>query len=84
MTNVFKAAVSPPRRITKRDALAINRAGQQTMLQELQELEDRAMRLGMFVTQKAINQAKNALGWEMAGDLLAAGRARRGQHARRG
>lgn len=78
MANVFETPVKPPRKLTKRDIRA-NRAAQEMMLQELQELEDRAMRLGMFITQRAINQAKNAMGWEMAGDLLAAGRARRGQ-----
>lgn len=83
MTSVFKAAVSKPRKLKKSDMVAINRAGNEMMLQEIQELEDRAMRLGMYITSRALNQAKNTLGWEMAGDLLAAGRARRGQPPKR-
>lgn len=66
------------RRLSAADKLAINRAAHQMLVQEIGELEQRAHRLGMLVTARALNQAKNALGWEMAGNVLAAGKAARG------
>jgi len=39
--------------------------------------EQRAHKLGMHVTAHALNRAKNALGWEIAGDIEQAGRAAR-------
>lgn len=71
-----------PRKLTKADKIAINRAAQQMLVQEIEELEQRAFRLGLHVTARALNQAKNALGWEMAGNILAAGKASRGQRPR--
>lgn len=71
-----------PRKLSKADKLAINRVAQQMLIQEIEELEQRAGRLELHVTARALNQAKNALGWEMAGNILAAGKASRGQRPR--
>jgi len=84
MTNPLEQIANPKsRRLSRADKLAINRAGQQVLCQEIEELEQRAGRLGMHVTARALNQAKNALGWEMTGDILAAGKASRGQRPRK-
>lgn len=45
------------------------------LVQDIQELESRAHCLHMYITAHGLNRAKNAAGWEMAGDLLAAGKA---------
>ena len=42
---------------------------------DIQALESRAHRLGVHVSAHALNRAKNALGWEMAGDIDQAGKA---------
>jgi hypothetical protein len=39
------------------------------LIGDLQLLEGRAHRLGMHVTAHALNRAKNAAGWELAGDV---------------
>ena len=41
-------------------------------IQDLQEIEQRAMRLGLYVTQRAINAATQVAGWEKAGDPITA------------
>jgi hypothetical protein len=66
-----------PRPVTSVLAKAVNHAARQIMVQEIQELETRAHGLGMHVTGQALNRAKNALGWEMAGDMEQAGKAAR-------
>lgn len=53
-------------------------SAKQQLLGEIEALEQEAHRIDAFVTARALNQAKNALGWEMAGNLLAAGKAARG------
>lgn len=75
--------MSRPRRVSRRDEADINRFIQQKLLEDILMLELHAGRLGMHVTARALNQARNALGWEMAGDILAAGRAARGQRSRK-
>lgn len=45
------------------------------LLGDIQALESRCHRLGVHVTAHAMNRAKNALGWEMAGDIEQAGKA---------
>lgn len=67
------------RKLSKADKLAINRVAQHNMIQEIQELEVRAHDLGMTVTASALNNAKNALGWELAGNVLKAAKAKRGE-----
>lgn len=54
-------------------------ASGQAIAATIQALELRAHRAGLTVTAHALNNAKNAIGWEMAGDLLSAGRASRGE-----
>lgn len=83
MPSVFDAAAGPRRRLSKADKVAITRAGQANMAQDIEELEQRTHRLGMIITARALNNAKNALGWEMAGERLAAGKAARGVRPRR-
>lgn len=45
----------------------------------IEDAEQRAHKLGLHVTGHALNRAKNALGWEVAGDVEQAGRAARGE-----
>lgn len=49
------------------------------IINELQSLESRAHKAGLHVTGHAINNAKNAAGWELAGNVEVAGMAARGQ-----
>jgi hypothetical protein len=55
----------------------------QQLLSEIEALEQEANRIGAYVTARTLNQAKNALGWEMAGDVLMAGKISRGERPRR-
>lgn len=50
-----------------------------TIVDELQTLETRAHQAGLTVTGHAINNAKNAAGWELAGNVEMAGKASRGE-----
>lgn len=45
------------------------------ILLAIEELEHRAHRLGLHVGARGLNRAKNAIGWEMAGNIEQAGRA---------
>lgn len=47
------------------------------LLAHIEAAERRAHQDGFHVTAHALNRAKNALGWEMAGDVEQAGRASR-------
>lgn len=47
------------------------------LLAEIAACEQRAHQCGMLVTAHSLNRAKNALGWEMQGNVLEAGRASR-------
>lgn len=53
------------------------------LLSDIQALESRAHRLGMTVTGHALNNAKNAAGWELAGETEFAGMASRGERPAR-
>ncbi|HLL28509.1 MAG TPA: hypothetical protein VKT73_12775 [Xanthobacteraceae bacterium] len=46
---------------------------------KIQAIEHEAHQLGAHVTAHALNRAKNALGYEMAGDTVMAGKAMRGE-----
>lgn len=46
---------------------------------DITQLELRAHKLGLHATARALNNAKNATGWEMAGDVITAAKAGRGQ-----
>ena len=48
------------------------------LILDIQALESRAHRLGLHATGHALNSAKNAIGWEMAGEPEKAGMAARG------
>lgn len=45
------------------------------LINDIQALESRAHRLKVYVAAHALNRAKNALGWEMAGNIEQAGKA---------
>lgn len=47
------------------------------LLAHIESAERQAHQDGFHVTAHALNRAKNALGWEMAGDIEQAGRASR-------
>lgn len=49
------------------------------LIQHIQAAEDQAMRDGFPITSQALNQAKNALGWEIAGNISMADMARVGK-----
>jgi hypothetical protein len=70
-----------PRKLTKQDEEAIKHAAKLNLVQQIQELESQAHHLGVHVTGHALNRAKNALGWEISGDIEEAGRASRGESA---
>jgi hypothetical protein len=59
-----------------------NKLARPNLIQSIEALEQEAHKLGFLVTARALNQAKNAFGWEMAGDILAAGKAARGVRPR--
>lgn len=41
----------------------------QLLLRDLLELEMRANALGLFPAARALNNAKNAIGWQIAGNI---------------
>lgn len=47
------------------------------LLQHIQDAETQAHRDGFHVTAHTLNRAKNALGWELAGNIDMAGKASR-------
>jgi hypothetical protein len=51
-------------------------ASGQGLIQHIQNAETQAMRDGFPITSRALNQAKNALGWEITGDISMADKAR--------
>jgi hypothetical protein len=52
---------------------------ERNLLQIIEDAENRARRCGCFITMHALNRAKNAIGWEMVGNLeMAAKAVRRG------
>lgn len=50
-----------------------------SIVRQVAALEDQAHRSGLHVTAHALNCAKNALGWEVAGNVEMAGKAARGE-----
>lgn len=54
-----------------------NRELLNNLLDEIGLCEQRAHKCGALVTAHVLNRAKNALGWEIAGDVEQAGRASR-------
>jgi hypothetical protein len=47
----------------------------QTLLRDLTVLEMRAQALGLFPAARALNNAKNAIGWQIAGNIAEADKA---------
>jgi len=52
-------------------------AAQQKLTVDIQALETEAHRLGCHIGAHSLNRAKNAVGWEMAGDRDQAAKAAR-------
>lgn len=50
-------------------------AANRQLIQDIQTLESFAHARGLHVTAHALNRAKNALGWELAGNIEQAGKA---------
>lgn len=50
------------------------------LIADIEALEQRAHKLGMTLTAQALNRAKNATGWSLAGDPDKAAAAMRGEH----
>lgn len=63
------------RRVGIRPALLKIRRDFDTLVSDIQALETKAHKLGMVITARGLNHAKNAAGWEMAGNVLRAGAA---------
>lgn len=42
------------------------------VLRDIEALEQRAHKLGLYPAARALNNAKNAVGWQMAGDIAQA------------
>lgn len=55
--------------------LSMDRAANQRLIEDVQLLESLAHARGLHVTAHALNRAKNALGWEMTGNIEQAGKA---------
>lgn len=53
----------------------------QDLIQRIQAAEDAAMRAGFPIASRALNQAKNTIGWETAGNIAMADLARVGKRA---
>lgn len=56
-------------KVRGRDHLRSARELQNDLIQVVQDAESRAHKLGLHVTGHALNRAKNALGWEIAGNI---------------
>lgn len=54
----------------------------QELVAKIEAAEQQAHKQGLHVTAHALNRAKNALGWEVAGNIEQAGRASRNERAR--
>lgn len=77
MANAFEMVNARPRRLSKAGIKDVENAARQQLVAEVQDLESRAHGLGLHVTAHALNRAKNALGWELAGNIEKAGAAAR-------
>lgn len=66
--------------VRNRENFRSTRELQTNLLREIEACEHRAHNCGMLVTARALNRAKNALGWEIAGDIEQAAKASRDEH----
>jgi hypothetical protein len=67
---------------SKREPMRVIRArriASMEIIATVQDLETRAHAAGLHVTGHALNNAKNTVGWESAGNVIAAGLASRGR-----
>lgn len=48
------------------------------LIANIERAEQEAHKAGAYITAQALNRAKNAAGWELAGNLEEAGKASRG------
>jgi DNA polymerase III delta prime subunit len=63
--NVFEAANRPSRKLTSEDKVAINKAGIEMMIAEIEELMARAERFGMDRTVTRLYQARSAARYQL-------------------
>lgn len=82
MTNALKRMAGKPRSLTKKDHAALTQAALVVLTQDIEELEQRARCLGLTLTARGLNQAKNACGWERTGNSTAAAMALKGETPR--
>lgn len=67
--------MSTPRSVTRR---SVEYANRMQLIGQIQAAEDRAQRLGLFITARTLNASKNAMGWEIQGHIEMAAKAARG------
>ncbi len=60
------------RHMTKTYIISANTDDPQMLLRDLTALEMRANAMGLFPAARALNNAKNAIGWQMAGNIAEA------------
>ena len=80
-------APSPRLKASPADVSAALKLSTQVRLcTDLDRMEGEARHAGLYITARALNNAKNAAGWETAGNLIVAGAAARGErtHESRG
>ncbi len=63
--DAVKASTLPKRKFGKKDGVAATKAAHQMLLQQIEELEHQAMGIGLIITARALNNAKNAWRREM-------------------
>lgn len=78
-TNISNVFSKRNRKLTARDKKNISEIGRQILTEDIEELEQRAYNLGLIVTARALNNAKNTSGWERAGNLKKAGLTSKGE-----
>jgi hypothetical protein len=61
---------------------AAKNAAKVMLMQQISEMESHAHALGMIITARGLNNAKNACGWEIAGNTDAADKATRGERTK--
>ena len=60
------------RHMTKTYIISANTDDPQMLLRDLTALEMRANAMGLFPAARALNNAKNAIGWQTAGNIAEA------------
>lgn len=72
---------STARKLSPRAIAAINDFARRSVIAQIEALEHVAYERGLLITARALNQAKNACGWEIAGNAGLAAKAAVGKRA---